>query len=112
MAKRRARRAAPATSDRASADDPTTQEPVQHPPEASEIEAAEEGLRRAKEEFKKARQAYRQVRSHAVDQLKQVREMSLGDLVDQTLKQVRKHPGPGVLIAAILGFFLGRLFRR
>ena len=78
----------------------------------AEIEAAEEGVRRAKEELKKARQAYQEIRKTAVDQLKQVREMSFGELVDDALRRVRQHPGPGVLIAALVGFFLGRLFRR
>jgi len=112
VAKTRARRAASGTSDSASSDDHTSQEPAQHAPDPAEIEAAEEGLRRAKEELKRARRAYRQVRRHAVDQLKQVREMSIGELIDGTLKQVREHPGPGVVIAAMIGFFLGRLFRR
>ena len=46
------------------------------------------------------------------DRLKAVREKSVGDLIDGTLELVKKHPGPGVILAAIIGFFLGRLFRR
>ena len=112
MAKRRAQRAASEASGGTSGTDRTPEESGRHAPEAAEIEAAEEGLRRAREELKRARQAYRQVRRQAVDQLKQAREMSLGELIGQTLKQVQKHPGPGVVVAAMIGFFLGRLFRR
>jgi hypothetical protein len=28
------------------------------------------------------------------------------------LGMVKKHPGPGVIVAVLIGFFLGRLFRR
>jgi len=44
--------------------------------------------------------------------LKRVREKRVGDLVDDTLKLVKKHPGPSVVLAAVVGFWLGRLFRR
>lgn len=78
----------------------------------SEVELAEEAVRRAKQQLKEARQAYTQIRRQAVDQLKQIREKSVGDLVDDTLKQVKRYPGPSVIVAVLAGFFLGRLFRR
>ncbi len=77
-----------------------------------EVEAAEKAVQRAEAELKKARELYRQVRRKATERLSRVREKRLGDLVDDTLKMVRKHPGPSVLIAALVGFWLGRLFRR
>lgn len=80
--------------------------------EPLDVEAAREAVRQAKEQFKDARRAYWHARREAVDQLKQIREMSVGDVVDETLKQVKRYPGPSVLIAALVGFFLGRLFRR
>lgn len=78
----------------------------------AEITTAEEAVRRAKEELRNAQKAYRKIRLRTIDQLKQIREMSVGEVVDGTLKQVRKHPGPGLLIAVLVGLFLGRIFRR
>jgi ElaB/YqjD/DUF883 family membrane-anchored ribosome-binding protein len=80
--------------------------------DGSEVEAAAEAVRRAKLELREARRAYWQLRRQTVDQLKQIREMSVGDLVDDTLKRVKRHPGPSVIVAVLAGFFLGRLFRR
>jgi ElaB/YqjD/DUF883 family membrane-anchored ribosome-binding protein len=80
--------------------------------EISDVEVAEEAVRRAKQQLKEARQAYWQLRRQAVEQLKQIREKSVGDLIDGTLKHVKRHPGPSVIVAVLAGFFLGRLFRR
>ena len=77
-----------------------------------EVQAAEEAIRRAEAELSKAKEVYREVRQQAAEQLKRVRETTVAELVDGTLKLVKKHPGPSVLIAAVIGFFLGRLFRR
>jgi ElaB/YqjD/DUF883 family membrane-anchored ribosome-binding protein len=77
-----------------------------------EVEAAAEAVQQAEAELKKARDFYREVRRKATERLSRVREKRLGDLVDETLKLVRKHPGPSVVIAALVGFWLGRLFRR
>lgn len=80
--------------------------------ETSAVEAAAAAVRQAKQQLKEARQAYWQIRRHAVERLKEVREMSVGDVVEETLKQVKRYPGPSVIVAALVGFFLGRLFRR
>jgi ElaB/YqjD/DUF883 family membrane-anchored ribosome-binding protein len=80
--------------------------------QAPEVAAAEAAVRRAEVELTKAKEAYARVRRQATEQLKRVREKKLGDLVDDTLKMVKKHPGPSVLLAALVGFWLGRLFRR
>jgi len=40
------------------------------------------------------------------------REMSLGEVVDVTLDLVRRHPAAGVSVAVLVGFFVGRLWRR
>jgi len=77
-----------------------------------EVHAAKEAVRRAEAELAKAGEFYSQIRQQAVDQLKRVRETTVADMLDGTLKLVKKHPGPSVLIAAVIGFFLGRLFRR
>ena len=77
-----------------------------------EVTTAEEAVRRAEAELTKAKAAYARVRRQATEQLKRVREKRLGDLVDDTLKLVKRHPGPSVVLAAVVGFWLGRLFRR
>jgi len=77
-----------------------------------EVAAAEEAVRRAEAELAKAQATYARLRRQATEQLKRVREKRVGDLVDDTLKLVKKHPGPSVLLAAVVGFWLGRLFRR
>ena len=69
-------------------------------------------VQKAAEAVEKAQQHYRKVRQEATDRLKAVREKSVGDLIDGTLGLVKKYPGPGVIVAAMIGFFLGRLFRR
>ena len=94
-----------------SADPPDndTPKPAEQPPK---IRKAADAVRRAETELKKAQQLYQQVRRDATDRLKAVREKSLGELIDGTLQTVKKHPGPGVIVAVVVGFFLGRLFRR
>ena len=82
------------------------------PDETPEVRAAEEAVSRAKEELKRAQELYVDIRRQATDQIRQVRGKTLGELIDNVLKLVKKHPGPGVVIAGLLGIFLGRLFRR
>ena len=104
-----------------------TDDPTQHPPSETidtaadaqdpsgpscDVCAAEEAVRRAKAELQKARQLYRQARSRAVRGLRSIREASSGGLVEGTLKLVKQHPGPSLLVAVVLGFFLGRSLRR
>jgi ElaB/YqjD/DUF883 family membrane-anchored ribosome-binding protein len=76
------------------------------------VRKAAEAVRRAEAELEKAQQLYQKVRQEATDRLRAVREKRVGDLIDGTLELVKKHPGPGVIVAAMIGFFLGRLFRR
>lgn len=113
MAKKRAARRA---SDPSEDDGPkatAAEEPDQPADDQSpRVRKAAETVRRAEEKLEKARELYEEVRREATDRLKAVREKSLGDLVDGTLQTVRKYPGTGVIVAALLGFFLGRLFRR
>jgi ElaB/YqjD/DUF883 family membrane-anchored ribosome-binding protein len=76
------------------------------------VGSAAEALKCAKAEFEKAEAYYEQVRQQAVERVKAVRETSIGDMLDGTLETVRRHPGAGLTIAAVVGFLLGRLFRR
>jgi len=79
---------------------------------SSDVCSAAEALKRAKAEFEKAQAFYESVCRQASEQLKTVRETSVGDVVDGTLKTVKRYPGTSLTIAAFIGFYLGRLFRR
>ena len=78
----------------------------------SEVCSAADALKRAKAELEKAQAYYEKVRKQAVEGVKAVRETSVGDVIDGTLEAVRRHPGASLTIAALVGLFLGRLFRR
>ena len=91
---------------------PPTDESDRSAEESPKVQKAADAVRRAEAELEKAQRLYQTVRREATDRLKAVREKSLGDLIEGTLELVKKHPGPGVVVAAMVGFFLGRLFRR
>ena len=74
--------------------------------------SAAEALRRAKAELEKAQAFYESVRQQATERLKAVRKTSVGDVLDCTLETVKRRPCASLAVAAMLGFFLGRLFRR
>ncbi len=76
------------------------------------VQSAADAVRRAEAELKKAREFYQKIREDATEQLKKVRETTVGDVVDGTLRTVERHPGPSVLLAMAIGFCFGRLFRR
>ena len=80
--------------------------------QSPKVKKAADAVRRAEAELEKARGLYQKVRKEASDRLKAAREKTVGDLIDATLETVRKHPGPGVIVAALMGFFVGRIFRR
>jgi ElaB/YqjD/DUF883 family membrane-anchored ribosome-binding protein len=94
--------------------------PAAETPKVAEHEAAQpaavrsaaDAVHRAEAELKKARDFYEKARQQAADRLKAARETRLGDLIDGTLELVRKHPGLGVALAGLIGFFLGRRLRR
>jgi len=96
----------------ADAQTPDGEAPEADVEQTPEVREAATAVQRAKEELRKAQHSYREVRQKAVGKLRAVREKSVGELIDGTLELVKKHPGPGVILAAIIGFFLGRLFRR
>ena len=84
--------------------------------QSPEVQQAADAVCKAQTELEKAQQLYQELRSQATERLQHVREKTVGDLIDDTLETVRKHPGPGVVVAGLIGFFLGRwlggLFRR
>jgi ElaB/YqjD/DUF883 family membrane-anchored ribosome-binding protein len=79
--------------------------------ESPEVHAATEAVRRAKEELKKAQECCEEVRRRAAEKLEAVRKTTVGEVFDAGLGLIKKHPGPGMIVAAAAGFFLGRLFR-
>ncbi|MDZ4783110.1 MAG: hypothetical protein SGJ19_22930 [Planctomycetia bacterium] len=80
--------------------------------ERPEIQAAEAALREAREQFERAQNYCQQLRSEAATEIESLRGANVGDLLDKSLAFVRRNPGAGVCFAAIIGYFLGRLFRR
>jgi ElaB/YqjD/DUF883 family membrane-anchored ribosome-binding protein len=93
-------------------DTPATDAAEQHAEWSPRARKAAEAVRRAEAELERAQQFYQKVRQEASEGLRAVREKNVADLVDGTLEVVKRHPGPGVIVAAMIGFFLGRLFRR
>jgi len=77
-----------------------------------EVCSAAEALKRAKAELEKAQAFYESIRQEAGRRLESVRQTSVGDVLDGALDLVKRHPGPSLTVAALLGFYLGRLFRR
>jgi ElaB/YqjD/DUF883 family membrane-anchored ribosome-binding protein len=79
---------------------------------SSEVCSAADALKRAKAELEKAQAFYESVCQEATERLKSVRETNVGDMLDGTLDFVKRRPGASVAVAALVGFCLGRLFRR
>jgi ElaB/YqjD/DUF883 family membrane-anchored ribosome-binding protein len=78
----------------------------------SAVCSAAEALRRAKAELEKAQAFYESVRQQAAERIEAVRKTNIGDVLDCTLETVKRRPCASLAVAAALGFFLGRLFRR
>lgn len=79
---------------------------------ADATEHSDDALSRAKAELERAKTCCENVRHEAAERLKTVRKTSVGDIIDGTLETVKRHPAAGLGVAALLGFFIGRLFRR
>jgi hypothetical protein len=90
-------------------DENTTNPAVESPSEGC---SPAEVLRRAKAEMEKAHAFYEHVREQTAEHLKDVREKTIGDVLDGTLETVKRYPGASLTLAALFGFLLGRLFRR
>jgi len=80
--------------------------------EIPEVQTAEEAVQRAREQLAEAQKKYADVRRDAVEGMRSLREQNLGDLCETTLTFVRKHPAAGLSLAALVGFLMGRIFRR
>lgn len=77
-----------------------------------DVSQAEEAIRRAEMGLEEARRLYRRARRKAVRRLRRIRQTSASDLVDHTLKLVKRYPGPSLAAALFLGFLVGRSTRR
>ena len=62
--------------------------------------------------LKEARQCCHDMRRKAVERLQNARSTTLGDVLDGAAGFVKRHPQCSLGVAATLGFFMGRLFRR
>ena len=91
---------------------PTAASPTPAAEKPAKVRVAAEEVRCAEAELEKACDFYRKVREEASERIKSAREKTVGDLIDGTLEVVKKHPAAGLGMAAMVGFFLGRLFRR
>ncbi len=78
----------------------------------SETDPAQGAVALAEAELKRAKEAYNCMADEAIRRLREVREAKIGDLCDEALEKVKRYPGPSIVVAAVLGFFLGRLFHR
>jgi len=82
------------------------------PAAGSETDRAAGAVALAEAELKRAKEAYDRVYDDAIRRIREVREAKVGDLCDEVLEKVKRRPGTSLFVSAVLGFFLGRLFRR
>jgi ElaB/YqjD/DUF883 family membrane-anchored ribosome-binding protein len=77
-----------------------------------QVRAAEAALHKARVELQNAQSTYESVRQQAVEGFTDLRQKKVGELAEDSLDFVRRHPGVGLTLAAIVGYLLGRVFRR
>ena len=75
-------------------------------------EAAFDAVRRAEAELERARALCERLRREAAEQIDKVRAKRVGDVLDDVATLVRKFPGASMVVAGLVGFYLGRLLRR
>ena len=93
-------------------DDPLPDEPQMDSGDRPELQAAADRVRQAREQLRAAEACYGQLREQAAEKMRQVRAKTVGDLIDTLLATAKKRPLASLLTAGLLGYFLGRLFRR
>jgi len=79
--------------------------------EDAQVQAAHSRMCQAREALHQAEQQYQELRRCVTEKVRE-HAPQVRDIVKDGLEMVRKHPALGVSIAALVGFFLGRLFRR
>ena len=78
----------------------------------ADVHSAADAVRVAKAEFQKAQEMYHKVRRQTAERVEAVRSTTVGELLDDALVPVRKHPVASLAAALLAGICLGRLFRR
>ena len=48
------------------------------------------------------------MRVQTTEQIERLKDTTVGELIDDTMKVVKKHPGLSVIAATMFGFFLGQ----
>ena len=77
-----------------------------------DIDSAADALAAAREELRKAEARYHQLRERASEKVEEIRETTVGEMVDGALEVVRKYPGQSLLAAFACGFMFDRWLRR
>ena len=76
------------------------------------VEKAAATYDRAADQLRRARACCDDARQEVVERLRQLREGPAGDTWRQVRQIVRRYPGPSVIVAVLVGIFLGRSLRR
>ncbi len=77
-----------------------------------QVQSAADALRAAREELRRVEEQYQKVRQQAAEKIEQVRDTTVGDMLDGALEIVRQHPGPSLLAAVAFGIMLDHWLRR
>jgi ElaB/YqjD/DUF883 family membrane-anchored ribosome-binding protein len=88
---------------------PTSREKAEDHPQ---VRLAAEAVAQARRELEAAQELYEKFRRQATEKLQALRESTLGDALEGTRCFVKKYPGISVVLGAVLGFCLGRLFQK
>jgi ElaB/YqjD/DUF883 family membrane-anchored ribosome-binding protein len=78
----------------------------------AKVRSAADAVRLAKAELHKAQEFYHRVRRETSDRVEAVRNKTVGDLLDDAIGVVKKHPAAGLAVALAVGIFLGRKLKR
>ncbi len=97
--------------------DPEQDSPISDGPAESinghpDIQAAAGRVEQARAQLRAAEACYQKLRKHAEQKVEQARKQTVGDVIDFAVSTAKKHPVPSLLTAGLLGYLLGRLFRR
>ncbi len=77
-----------------------------------ELRQAEDDLRQAEERLRKAQQRREEANRRQSEPGGTCPEVTVGRVIDGTLAFVKKYPGPSVVAAFVVGFFLNRILPR
>ena len=78
----------------------------------TKVRSAADAVRLAKAELHKAQEFYHRVRRETSDRVEAVRNKTVGDLLDDAIGVVKKHPAAGLAAALAVGICLGRKLKR